>query len=459
MERFFGVRLGSVRVHTDVLASRSVADVSASAYTLGYHIVFAPGAYQPQSAEGRSLLAHELAHVVQAGSTGLAGGHGTTVGDVDAPEEESAARAASAARSIPAVDNPPVQRAATPQPLRRQQATETPQAPAAPAPEGEGAHLAEAGLISLGQVLQAVAAPEGEYLRGLYNEGAQVIAAETARLRALVDAGSMTEEAAARTLSGMRHELALKVRRTGSALFEAGAELFDKIRGNIGRPAYDALKAAGKTDAEIMQSAAKTNEFINRLPRRLRWAGRGLWVAQAGISIYVILSAPAGQRGQVAQQEAEGAIGGVAGAGIGEGVCIVFAIATEGLGLILCGLVGGFAGAEAARHGHLLQILDIAPHTVPELSGRTFRVEGCWDESDFFIFSVCGRTLTAADRVLVVATGRRSGEMIGGSGHYRETEVTPASDAATSLFGGNETRWVKEYLLVPATAADLAHAD
>jgi hypothetical protein len=57
------------------------------------------------------------------------------------------------------------------------------------------------------------------------------------------------------------------------------------------------------------------------------------------------------------------------------------------------------------------------------------------------------------------SNGRRSGELAGGHGHYREAEVTPANDAATRIFGGNDTRWVKEYLLVPATAADLAHTD
>jgi endonuclease VIII len=56
-----------------------------------------------------------------------------------------------------------------------------PQAPAAappPSGSGEGTHLVESGLLAVGQVLQAVAAPEGEYLRGIYNEGARAIAVE-----------------------------------------------------------------------------------------------------------------------------------------------------------------------------------------------------------------------------------------------------------------------------------------
>uniref|UniRef100_UPI0022EAD86A eCIS core domain-containing protein n=1 Tax=Falsiroseomonas oryzae TaxID=2766473 RepID=UPI0022EAD86A len=39
----------------------------ARAFTLGRDIVFAPGRYAPETAAGRSLLAHELAHVVQQG--------------------------------------------------------------------------------------------------------------------------------------------------------------------------------------------------------------------------------------------------------------------------------------------------------------------------------------------------------------------------------------------------------
>lgn len=64
-ERRLGRDLGGVRVHTDALAGASARAIRASAYTLGSDIAFAPGRYQPDSGAGRSLLAHELAHVVQ----------------------------------------------------------------------------------------------------------------------------------------------------------------------------------------------------------------------------------------------------------------------------------------------------------------------------------------------------------------------------------------------------------
>jgi hypothetical protein len=68
MEERFGHDFASVRVHTDAAAAQSARDVSARAYTMGHHIVFAPGRYAPATDEGSRLLAHELTHVVQQGN-------------------------------------------------------------------------------------------------------------------------------------------------------------------------------------------------------------------------------------------------------------------------------------------------------------------------------------------------------------------------------------------------------
>lgn len=61
----FGRDFGSVRIHTGDQASRSAREIGAKAYTSADKIVFAQGHYNPESFEGRRLLAHELAHVVQ----------------------------------------------------------------------------------------------------------------------------------------------------------------------------------------------------------------------------------------------------------------------------------------------------------------------------------------------------------------------------------------------------------
>jgi hypothetical protein len=55
-----------VRIHTDAKAVDSARAVHSRAYTVGSHLVFGASQYAPGSAEGRRLLAHELAHVVQA---------------------------------------------------------------------------------------------------------------------------------------------------------------------------------------------------------------------------------------------------------------------------------------------------------------------------------------------------------------------------------------------------------
>jgi hypothetical protein len=65
MESRFGHDFSRVRVHTDARASESARAVNASAYTVGANIVFGHGRFQPSSAEGLRLVAHELTHVVQ----------------------------------------------------------------------------------------------------------------------------------------------------------------------------------------------------------------------------------------------------------------------------------------------------------------------------------------------------------------------------------------------------------
>ena len=61
MEAAFGADFSAVRVHVGPQASR----IGAVAFTTGNDLYFAPGRYQPESAQGLQLLGHELAHVVQ----------------------------------------------------------------------------------------------------------------------------------------------------------------------------------------------------------------------------------------------------------------------------------------------------------------------------------------------------------------------------------------------------------
>jgi len=61
----FGHDFSGVRVYTNAQAAASAGAVNARAYTVGGNIVFAAGQYSPASPDGRRLLAHELAHVLQ----------------------------------------------------------------------------------------------------------------------------------------------------------------------------------------------------------------------------------------------------------------------------------------------------------------------------------------------------------------------------------------------------------
>ncbi len=65
MEPRFGHDFGPVRVHTDARAAQSAQSVNALAYTVGRDVVFDAGQYAPHTREGKSLMAHELTHVVQ----------------------------------------------------------------------------------------------------------------------------------------------------------------------------------------------------------------------------------------------------------------------------------------------------------------------------------------------------------------------------------------------------------
>jgi hypothetical protein len=64
----FGHDLSGIRIHDDSAAAESAGSVDALAYTVGNHIAFARGQYNPASSTGRRLIAHELAHTVQQGS-------------------------------------------------------------------------------------------------------------------------------------------------------------------------------------------------------------------------------------------------------------------------------------------------------------------------------------------------------------------------------------------------------
>lgn len=65
MESSMGANFSGVKFHTGSTAVELNTEVGARAFTHGRDIYFNAGKYDPSSAEGRKLLAHELAHTLQ----------------------------------------------------------------------------------------------------------------------------------------------------------------------------------------------------------------------------------------------------------------------------------------------------------------------------------------------------------------------------------------------------------
>ncbi len=65
MEDRMGDSLGDVRIHTGPKAAQACQQINARAFTVGNHVAFNSGEYDPSSPEGQHVLAHELTHVRQ----------------------------------------------------------------------------------------------------------------------------------------------------------------------------------------------------------------------------------------------------------------------------------------------------------------------------------------------------------------------------------------------------------
>ena len=68
LESRMGADFSNVKVHTDSKAAQMSNALGAQAFTHGNDIYFNEGKYQPESSEGKHLLAHELTHTVQQGA-------------------------------------------------------------------------------------------------------------------------------------------------------------------------------------------------------------------------------------------------------------------------------------------------------------------------------------------------------------------------------------------------------
>jgi hypothetical protein len=121
MEQHLGHDLSAVRVHTGSGAEALSRSVQAEAFTSGADVFFAPSKFDPASRSGRSLLAHELTHVVQQ-SSGTAG-EGSRVSHPDEPTEVQAKGVGEAVAAAPvARQELPEEEEAAPGAVQRQEA-------------------------------------------------------------------------------------------------------------------------------------------------------------------------------------------------------------------------------------------------------------------------------------------------------------------------------------------------
>ena len=106
----FGRDFSSVRIHAGTPAAALAGRLASRAVTVGRHVAFAPGEYEPGTPLGNALIAHELAHVVQQEGGGVARSPATAQleTDADAAAESAllasyAPRAGLARRVVPAL--------------------------------------------------------------------------------------------------------------------------------------------------------------------------------------------------------------------------------------------------------------------------------------------------------------------------------------------------------------------
>jgi hypothetical protein len=150
MERALGADLSTVRIHTDARAAVAARAVKADAFTSGQDVYFGSGRYQPDTAAGDRLLAHELAHTLQRADGGTTAQASGPISRPSDPEEREAEQVAGQVMSgQPVTDT--VVAAAAPQAtpaIARQADDEEPATPPAPEPY-EGANLFRAKSLEL----------------------------------------------------------------------------------------------------------------------------------------------------------------------------------------------------------------------------------------------------------------------------------------------------------------------
>src|ERR1041384_1384962 len=177
-------------------------------------------------------------------------------------------------------------------------------------------------------------------VRQIYNKGAAAIRAQAEQL---VRTGQMTAEQAKVWANGQRNALLEACRDKSTPLGRAIAEAIKPKPKTVAD-----LEKLGKSATGIIESAGKTNPYVNRVAVGFRYAGPALLVIGLAFSAYHISTAPANERWQVIAQEAgvwAGALAGgwAVGAG-GAEVGAAFGTIVPGVGTAVGTAVGAVIG-------------------------------------------------------------------------------------------------------------------
>ncbi|MGW3409140.1 eCIS core domain-containing protein [Streptomyces sp. NPDC000888] len=101
--------LSRVRVHSNEAAHEAAELLSARAFTIGTHVFFGSGAYQPATASGLRMLRHELTHVLQSPKANLSAVDSLPLTGPESQTEKEASAAATATGRLaaPPSEKPP----------------------------------------------------------------------------------------------------------------------------------------------------------------------------------------------------------------------------------------------------------------------------------------------------------------------------------------------------------------
>ena len=188
-------------------------------------------------------------------------------------------------------------------------------------------------------------------VREVYNRGAAAIREQA---REFVRTGQMTPEEARVWSNGQRNALMEACRDKSSPLGRAIAEAIKPK----GKTVAD-LEALGKSAEGIIESAGKTNPYVNRVAVAFRYAGPAMLVVGITFSAYNIATSQEGEGWHVAAQEAGTWAGALAGGYVGgEGGCKAGALVGtfiqpgggSAVGCVVGAVVGTIGGAVAGGY-------------------------------------------------------------------------------------------------------------